>query len=147
MKGIQDLNLASGCIDNGRIQHEFLHAIGIQHHQSRSDRDQYVNIHLENVKDKDENGRKTEKYKENFDMYSVNQVSHYGLGYDYLSVMHYARKDFSKNNKDTITAKDSLFTNKIGQREGASLRDVQLVQRHYGCPGTVTNIKATIFIL
>ena len=138
MKGIQDLNLASGCIDNGRIQHEFLHAIGIKHHQSRSDRHRCVNIHLGNVKE-------TKKHK--FEKYSVNQVSHYGLGYDYLSVMHYARKDFSKNKKDTITAKDSLFTNKIGQREGASLRDVQLVQRHYGCPGTVTNIKATIFIL
>lgn len=38
-----------GCIYKGIIQHELLHALGFNHEQTRSDRDQHVRILLENV--------------------------------------------------------------------------------------------------
>ena len=38
-----------GCIYTGTVHHEFLHALGLEHEQSRHDRDTYVNTHIENV--------------------------------------------------------------------------------------------------
>ena len=47
----QTLNLGSAswgtCYATGTIEHEFMHALGVWHQQSRSDRDQYVKINKE----------------------------------------------------------------------------------------------------
>lgn len=38
------------CLGNeGRAIHEIMHALGIFHEQSRSDRDRFVKIHKENI--------------------------------------------------------------------------------------------------
>ena len=47
----QTLSLGSGCMYPGIIQHEFMHALGFWHEQSRTDRDQYVTVLLNNVID------------------------------------------------------------------------------------------------
>ena len=47
--GIQTLSLEQRCKDVGVIIHEFMHALGVGHTQSRSDRDQYVTIQYENI--------------------------------------------------------------------------------------------------
>ena len=127
---IQTLNLMKGCIRRGYIQHEFLHALGIYHTQSRWDRDDYVKIFDDNIKP-----NKTH----NFDKYKKSYVSHYNLPYDYLSLMHYEKNDFSNDGPrlNTIEAKDPFWTDKIGQRDGPSQGDLNLVQMHYGCPGTI----------
>merc|ERR1711963_1113184 len=49
--GQQYLNLAQNdCMKSSTIQHEFMHALGMYHVQSRPDRDQYVKINWNNIK-------------------------------------------------------------------------------------------------
>ncbi|PRD30781.1 UNVERIFIED_CONTAM: Astacin [Trichonephila clavipes] len=47
--GQQLLSLGNGCLYVGTAIHEFGHALGFYHEQSRSDRDDYLTIYLENV--------------------------------------------------------------------------------------------------
>ena len=67
------------CLRNGIIQHEFMHAIGFWHEQSRSDRDDYVTINIENV---------IPGYENNFNKESTDPSYNLGSPYEYGSVMH-----------------------------------------------------------
>lgn len=42
--GKQRLSIGKNCDRLGTVEHEFLHALGFWHEQSRADRDDYVNI-------------------------------------------------------------------------------------------------------
>ena len=47
--GGQTISIGNGCERIGTVVHEIMHAIGIYHEQSRTDRDDYVTIELDNV--------------------------------------------------------------------------------------------------
>ena len=82
-------------IFHSTIQHEFLHALGAFHVQSRPDRDNYVEIKWDNIK---------ESQKHNFKKHS--SALTYGLAYDPLSIMHYEYYAFAINKKKpTIVSK------------------------------------------
>ena len=90
-------NFTSGrtCYKEKIIIHEFIHAIGFTHEQSRYDRDSYVKINWENVKGgkNNTNFRKVNKYWLTG-----------GTEYDGRSVMHYPGNHQSIDNKTTITS-------------------------------------------
>ncbi|KAL7831156.1 hypothetical protein SRHO_G00306580 [Serrasalmus rhombeus] len=79
-----------GCIYYGVIQHELLHALGFNHEQTRSDRDQHVRILFQNV---------IHGMEYNFRKIQTNNLH---TPYDYSSVMHYGRYAFSRNRQPTI---------------------------------------------
>ena len=73
----QILNLSNDCFYYG-IQHEFLHAVGVYHTQMRSDRDEYVTIHWDNI---------PEDYHINFCKESTSL--NFNTKYEPRSFMHY----------------------------------------------------------
>ena len=120
--GITYQNLGPGC-GVGNIQHEFLHNLGFFHEHSRSDRDNWVTIHLENV---------NQRFRSAFRKYSTSNSQNFSP-YDYGSIMHYPSHAFSSNGKATIVAKQSLRGKVMGQRSALSAADLQKVRRAYRC--------------
>ena len=102
--------------------HELTHAIGFWHMQSATDRDNFVTIQWGNI-------QKGTEY--NFDKLSASQASHFGVAYDYSSIMHYDRYAFSANGKPTIVPKDPNA--QIGNRQNYSTKDIQKINNMYKC--------------
>ncbi|CAH1772850.1 unnamed protein product [Owenia fusiformis] len=122
----QQINLASNCITwHGTIAHEIGHAIGFWHEQARTDRDTYVEVINDNIK----NG-----YQSQFMKLWAGSIEDLGVEYDLSSAMHYSSKAFSKNYGYTLKTKDPLYQNTIGQRTGLSFLDVKLANMAY-CKG------------
>ncbi|KAJ0060552.1 hypothetical protein NL108_016016 [Boleophthalmus pectinirostris] len=120
-RGRQVLSLnRMGCVDKGVIQHEFNHALGFKHEQTRSDRDQYVQINWENM---------DPSMAYNFYRSDTNNQ---GTPYDYGSIMHYGRTAFSNNGRDTITPLSNTQVY-IGQRQALSPWDIKRINMLYSC--------------
>jgi hypothetical protein len=122
--GRQTINLEPSCINrHGTLMHEMLHTIGFYHEQSRPDRDDYVTIMYQNIIPGKEH---------NFNKYTFQQVTSFGVEYDYGSVMHYSALGFSNDGiSPTIVPKDPDAV--IGQRVKMSESDIEKVQRMYKC--------------
>jgi len=124
--GRQILNLEPRLVDNSRfgtVVHEFIHAIGYFHEQSRTDRDDYVTINWENI---------MPGLEHNFEKYSADEVDSHGVPYDYSSIMHYPPRGFAIDpNVDTIIVPEGVT---IGLRQRTSAYDVQKINNMYNCP-------------
>ena len=91
------------------------------HEQSRPDRDQYVTVHYNNIKD----GK-----ADQFDICQHCDVQN--QAYDFESTMHYGPKSFGKTvggvKQVTITSKNG---EKFGQRNGFSALDIKSINDLY----------------
>ncbi len=119
--GEQDITLGSGC-GVGNAAHEMLHSLGMNHEQSRCDRDDYVIIHMENVQS---------GYEGNFDKLCPPDNLTYDT-YDPGSIMHYPPTAFSKNGLNTIEAKPGVDASQMGQRGALGPTDVSTIAYLYG---------------
>merc|ERR1711962_1070045 len=95
----QNLSLSPReCMYPAVIEHEFMHAIGVQHTHSRPDRDNYVTIIEENIQ-----ANATHNFTDNFEKLDKEEYNTFGLPYDYLSVMHYSDSLFSNGKTEPLT--------------------------------------------
>ncbi|XP_037940555.1 zinc metalloproteinase nas-13-like [Teleopsis dalmanni] len=127
--GPHDLTLTPKCLQmSGIIQHETMHAIGLFHEQSRTDRDEYVEINYDNI---------PRKFWPQF-MKSSNAItSTYNISYDYNSMMHYSQFAFAIDpNVPTILARDGekLINRTMGQIIEPSVADLTKIRIMYNCP-------------
>lgn len=131
--GKQVIKLSPNCQRrHGTILHEIGHAIGFWHEQSRPDRDYFVTINTDNIKDgREHNFRKRQT------------INYQGEIYDYGSVMHYSKRAFSKGSMETISVNDNAGASQaymnqgsptLGQRVALSESDLKQVNRLYNCP-------------
>ncbi|KAK2913933.1 hypothetical protein Q8A67_002332 [Cirrhinus molitorella] len=107
-----------GCVYRSAVHHELLHALGFQHEQDRSDRDEHVKILFENI---------IPEYTAIFEKIDTINLE---TPYDYSSVMHYSKTAFSKNNEPTIIPiPDSNV--EIGEAQRMSSIDILRINRLY----------------
>ncbi|XP_035215182.1 zinc metalloproteinase nas-4-like [Stegodyphus dumicola] len=124
--GVRDVSLGDGCYKLGTVIHELIHSIGVHHEQSRSDRDQYITIHWENIKKGGEHNFQKRKHVKN------NLL----LKYDYNSIMHYGSMSFSKDKRrglKTITAKRKGVRLLPPREKMPTVSDIKKINLLYKC--------------
>jgi hypothetical protein len=101
------------------ICHDLIHALGRYHQQSRTDRDDYIQVNWENIDD---------DYEYN---YYISNSDEFGP-YDFESVMHYSQWGFSTGGP-TMTCLPGYeqWQNVMGQREYLSDGDIATLQYMY----------------
>ncbi|XP_007558888.1 high choriolytic enzyme 1-like [Poecilia latipinna] len=109
-----------GCVHHSTVQHEILHALGFHHEQVRSDRDRYVRILFNNIQ---------QRQRGNFKKVQTNNLV---TPYDFTSVMHYGKYDFTSNGQPTIEAKSNP-NQQFGNARQMSANDITRVNRLYEC--------------
>ncbi|KAK2860121.1 hypothetical protein Q7C36_004287 [Tachysurus vachellii] len=136
--GKQVLSIGAGCDRIATIEHEFLHALGFWHEQSRTDRDDYVTIMWDRIQ---------EGKGHNFNKYNDTISSSLNVPYDYGSMMHYSMNAFSNGTGPTIVTKIPAFSNVIGQRMEFSNSDLLKLNRLYNCTRATTFLDTCDFEL
>ena len=71
--------------------HEFIHAFGFYHEQSRPDRDLYIEVQWNNI-----DGEKHSQYA------IAEGTATYGVEYDAKSIMHYTTSAFANDTGPTM---------------------------------------------
>jgi len=89
--GKQNMGLTTWC-SKGNVIHEFLHAFGVYHEQSRKDRDNHITVNYSNIK-----SGKSGNFSKKGSRWS---------SFNLNSIMMYGSYAFSKNGKPTITRKN-----------------------------------------
>ncbi|BFZ01256.1 hypothetical protein BsWGS_04295 [Bradybaena similaris] len=122
----QDISIGNECDKLGIVAHELGHVIGFHHEHIRPDRDRYVEVIYENIKDEEE-----------YNFHENKEINSLGEEYDIDSIMHYNIFQFTMNEKQTLKyhgAPDMIVGPHIGHKTKPSDGDNRQVVKMYGCP-------------
>jgi len=115
----QRILLGKFCNNHGTIIHEMMHALAVDHEQTRPDRDRHIKINWKNV------SQKVMFAKRKRHLWSA-----YGTSYDLSSVMQYGSFDGSENGKPTILTRNN---EEIKRSDEFSLMDIIQLNKMYRC--------------
>ncbi|EFP13189.1 hypothetical protein CRE_08443 [Caenorhabditis remanei] len=130
--GEQNVSIGVGCHEFGFVAHEIAHALGAYHEHSRYNRDSYITLMPSNM---------VSGSSFQFIKLPSSNMTDYGVGYDYGSVMHYGSHDYSFNGLPTIITAEPMYENIIGQRVAPSFADVKKMNSAY-CNAVCTKTLA-----
>jgi hypothetical protein len=118
--GMQVIHLADSCL-TPQVIHEIGHTVGLLHEQTRSDRDQYIQINWQNI---------PAAWQSQFQ--SLNPAQDVGA-YDFCSIMHYPATADSYNNgqKPVFQETNSCPACMPGRATGLSSGDIATVGTLY----------------
>ncbi|OWA52411.1 putative Sortilin-related receptor [Hypsibius exemplaris] len=127
--GMQLLILANHCWTKGTILHELMHTLGFYHEQSRSDRDEYIEIVWDHI---------IPEQRFNFNPWDNATVTTFGLPYDFASVLHYgsnysARWHNGKPVGPTILVRPKYAGTAFGLQLNLSALDIRKIKLMYKC--------------
>lgn len=117
--GEQDILLNPEECQFGKILHEMLHAIGFIHEHSREDRDKYVNIHWDQIKE----GAKIQFQKLSAEVWPPSD------SFDFESLLLYPSNAFQIGDHPTISKKDGAVFEV--NRAKLSSGDIQKINHIY----------------
>jgi hypothetical protein len=117
--GLQPIRLSGGC-GRQEILHEMLHALGFVHEQSRTDRDQYLDVLWGNIE---------EPYRNQFALVPETFMDAMrGSPFDFRSIMLYRRDTFAaRPGLQTLQSKGAGAIDPV--RDGLSEGDIQRLKR------------------
>ncbi|CAJ0573346.1 unnamed protein product, partial [Mesorhabditis spiculigera] len=119
-----EANDMATCVEPDIVIHELFHSIGLWHEHMRTDRDQFIRVHFENI---------PSYYQSQFEKVTPEETTSYGIPYDYRSVMHYAEDAFARPSTISMETMDPKFQKVIGKAPDASASDYGKVCIMYGC--------------
>ncbi|GBM77920.1 Astacin-like metalloprotease toxin 1 [Araneus ventricosus] len=123
-QGEQKLSLDDRCDNPGTILHELLHTLGFEHEHNRSDRDDYLNIHLENV---------NKEYHHVFNKLQPHE-NRLLTEFDFSSIMLYGERYYAKEDGlKSMTAKDGRFLDEPYRKLAMSALDIKRLNMLYEC--------------
>ncbi|XP_070379185.1 astacin-like metalloprotease toxin 5 [Dermacentor albipictus] len=122
--GRQHLSLGLGCMQIGSVMHELLHVVGFHHEHSRSDRDEYIDVFLDNVEPgRQHNFRKMQPFEHRL-------LSPFDLD----SIMLYGSEFFARApGLFTLLAKDGSRLEAVFNKRRISDSDIRRIRMLYRC--------------
>ncbi|XP_048116587.1 meprin A subunit beta-like [Alosa alosa] len=139
----QTLSIGTYCDHISVVEHEFLHALGFLHEQSRYDRKDFITINWYNI------GQGhcllliysvlafVHKGWTIIHTFGEEITSTMGTPYDYWSVMHYSQSAFSYNKGPHHCHKGPRFQDVIGQHLDMRFYDTLELNRRYNCNDSI----------